>query len=1120
MKNNRLVLFLLISISIPLIAQIKPVKFDRLSTKDGLSQNRVYSIVQDKFGFIWIGTEDGLNRYDGYEFKVYKNIPGDSTSLITNFVLTLCAAKNGNIWIGGDHGLSEFNYDRETFNNYSNNPSDSNSISGNVVNNIDEDSLGNLWVATDQNGFNYFDIHKKIFYRMSALLPPGYKTKNNFLYFIHIDKSNSLWVGGDLNIYHFKVSYNASGVPKLQPLKFANQNNLKGAYVIEEDQNGKIWLGSLKKGLLLYNENQNELKPFKLIYKDNKLNNIILSAIKSDEKNNLWLGGTSANSPNLANLDQGKGIGLYKLDLKNKGLQNYVFKQDDESSLSGNTIISLFKDRTGTLWIGTNLSGLNKYDASVIKFPLVWTNSNNEVSYGLKADGIRGFYEKDNILWIASANGLIAFNKSTKQHQYFTYNPNDKTSISSNIVRSIYDDGQYLWIGTSNGLNRFNPKTKKFKRFYFDSNAPPSQQSLNSVFYDIIELNKMPGYLWYGSDDGLIRFNKTDFTFKKYQYNYDHNLNNQKNFVRVVWYSDSRPNELWLGTGEGIQIFNLKTEKFSSYKYDPKDPNSLSYYNIMSFYEDNKGYVWVSTYGGGLDRFDPKTKKFKRFIESNSDIPNNAVYGVLPDKKGNLWISSNDGISCFNPNTFQFRNYTVDDGLQSEEYNGGAFYENKNGDMYFGGVKGFNVFNPADIVDNKKLPEIEITDIKIFNKSLETGKDSPLKNQVSNTKELVLPYWQNDISFEFVALHYANPSKNQYAYKLENYENDWRYVGHIRTATYTNLDPGKYIFHVKGSNNDGIWNEKGKTLALIILPPWWKTNWAYTGYFLLFVLFVFGVDRFQRHRVIAKERAASAIKEAELRAAAAEAQARAVQIENDRKTKELDEARELQLSMLPKTLPNLPHLDIAVYMKTATEVGGDYYDFHLHIDGTLTFVVGDATGHGMMSGMMVSIMKSLFMSDRTNKNLKPFFENASESIKDMNLGRLMMALTCVQIRNNKIITANAGMPPLYLYRNNLQSVEEIGINNMPLGALKNSVYEVKEIKIESGDTLLLMSDGFAELRNENNELYGYKRAKNSFEKAAQKDPEEIVDFLKNEGSRWTNDEDPDDDVTFVVIKVK
>jgi serine phosphatase RsbU (regulator of sigma subunit) len=276
---------------------------------------------------------------------------------------------------------------------------------------------------------------------------------------------------------------------------------------------------------------------------------------------------------------------------------------------------------------------------------------------------------------------------------------------------------------------------------------------------------------------------------------------------------------------------------------------------------------------------------------------------------------------------------------------------------------------------------------------------------------------------------------------------------------------------------------------------------------------VFTIDRVQRRRILAKEKNAAQIREANLRAQLAES-------ESERKTKELEDARKLQLSMLPKELPQLPHLDIAVYMKTATEVGGDYYDFHVHSDGTLTVILGDATGHGMMSGMMVSIMKSLFMSDRTNKELKPFFENTSSSIKDMQLGRLMMALSCVQISSNKVKTTNAGMPPLLIYRSNSQKVEEVNINNMPLGAMKKVDYDVKEFDVEKGDTLLMMSDGFTELKNETQELYGYRRARNSFEDTGKSNPEEIIKHLKEEGIKWTNDKDPDDDVSFVVIKIK
>lgn len=347
---------------------------------------------------------------------------------------------------------------------------------------------------------------------------------------------------------------------------------------------------------------------------------------------------------------------------------------------------------------------------------------------------------------------------------------------------------------------------------------------------------------------------------------------------------------------------------------------------------------------------------------------------------------------------------------------------------------------------------------------------------------------------------------------LEGFNTHW-IAADRNFASYTNLNPGEYTFRVKGSNGDGIWNEEGKSIRIIINPPWWQTTFAYVGYFFFFAGIVFGIDRVQRRRILTKERNAAAIKEANLRAQLAET-------ENERKSRELEEARQLQLSMLPKTLPQLPHLDIAVYMKTATEVGGDYYDFNVGMDGTLTVVIGDATGHGMKAGTIVSMTKALFASGGSNLDMKTYFNQSSDALKGIELGRLMMAFMMIKIKSNKIEIANAGMPPLYIYRKQSKVIEEILIKGMPLGAIKDFPYETRETEITSGDTLLLLSDGLPELQNEMNEHYGYGRVKDAFEKTAEKESEEIINYFKNESSKWINGNDPDDDVTFVVIKIR
>jgi len=1094
---------IIILFSSTIIAQKKPVKFNRFSTSDGLSQNRVSAIAQDQDGFIWIGTEDGINKFDGYNFEIFKRNPDDSLSLNDNMGLAMHVAKNGTLWIGGSlYGLSKYNSESKTFTRYNPDHTDPVSLSDATIISFSEDKSGNLWILTGNMGFDYMLVNEEKFIHMTNMLPPEYKISGDQLFFIHQDMHGYLWVGEVGKIHYFKISYSEKGIPNLKPVKIENQIISTTALAIEEDDDGNIWIGTAGEGLLNFDRAQNRLRRFE--GKDSRdLNDLAILAIETDRSNNIWVGGFPFNYRFIQ--ERQTASGLMKLNLQTGEIQKFFADPKDPKSLSSNYVISLLIDNTGLLWIGTDISGLNVYDKTVTKFSLVKTGSEE---HNVIKGPIRGFYlDENNLLWIASqGSGLISYDRVNEKYEFFNYNKNNLFSISTDFVQSIYDDGKFLWIGTQQGLNRFDKRTKTFKRFFIETDQPDPRFSIG---YNIIEIDHLPGYLWFGTNgSGLIRFDKEKETFKKYTYDPEDatSLNSRANFVRTVWYSKSRPDELWTGTTNGINILNLKTETFRYYNHDSKDSTSLSHPNVMHFYEDENGYVWVSTYGGGLNRFDPKTEKFLRLTQANSGLPNNGVYGALPDEEGNLWISTNRGITKFNPLTFEFRNYSVEDGLQSEEFNGGALYKAPGGEMFFGGVNGFNFFYPSEVTDNKFLPSIVITDIKVFNESVPVGKNSPLKVQVSKTDEIVLSHWQNDISFEYVALHFSNSSKNRYAFKLENYEDEWRYVGDVRIATYTNLDPGEYVFRVKGSNNDGLWNEEGRSIRLIIKPPWWRTNWAYAAYILLFLAAGFGFDRYQRAR----------IKNIEQR----KAQLALLRAENQRKTKELEEARQLQLSMLPKTLPQLPHLDIAVYMKTATEVGGDYYDFHVSMDGTLTVVLGDATGHGMRAGTMVTSTKSLFNVLAANNSIVQTFHEMTRCLKLMQLDKLSMCMTMLKIQNHKLIMSSAGMPPVFIYKYKHKILEEHLMEGMPLGTMDDFPYQLKEAELFTGDTILMMSDGFPELNNYQKQMFGYKRARNSFEEVAEKEPDEIISYLKDEGSRWTNDKDPDDDVTFVVIKVK
>ena len=565
---------------------------------------------------------------------------------------------------------------------------------------------------------------------------------------------------------------------------------------------------------------------------------------------------------------------------------------------------------------------------------------------------------------------------------------------------------------------------------------------------------------------------------------------------------ESKKHGLWLLTPNGLFLYNYKTDKIERHGYDKTKGDIFGTQDINSFYEDKDGTVWVGTWQGGLSKYNVETRKIKTYTR-NDGLPSMSIQGILEDEENDaLWLSTFDGMSLFNKKTEKFNNFSIADGIQSQLFADGAYLKTSDGYYIFGGANGITVFNSDDLKNNSSPPKVFLTDLKLFNKSIVPGKESILEKPIYETKEIILAHDQNNISIEFTALHFSNPGKNKTQYKLENFENVWRDAGSQQSAFYPNLSPGEYLFRVKAANNNGVWNETGASLKIIIKSPWWQSWWAYILYFFGFVSLLGGIRKFELDRRREKENK------------------KFLQLENDRKTKELEEARNLQLSMLPKVLPQLPNLDIAVYMKTATEVGGDYYDFIVGLDGTLTVAIGDATGHGMKAGTIVSMTKALFASGGSNLDMKTYFNQSSDALKGIELGRLMMAFMMIKIKSNKIEIANAGMPPLYIYRKQSRVIEEILIKGMPLGAIKDFPYEIRETEISSGDAFLLLSDGLPELQNELNEHYGYGRVKEAFEKTAEKEPEEIINYLKNETSKWINGKDPDDDVTFVVIKVK
>jgi serine phosphatase RsbU (regulator of sigma subunit)/ligand-binding sensor domain-containing protein len=1026
--------------------------FEHLSVKQGLSQADVNCILQDSKGFIWFGTQDGLNRYDGYGLRVFKHDPGDPNSLDESWIVSIGETPDGTLWIGtvgNPRSLNRFDRLTETFSRVS---LDSATLKGERISAVRpsyEDSFGEIWSGTLGNGL----------------------TRRNPR------------TGGIITYRHDPAN----------PSSIADDR----VYSVVGDHMGEIWLGT-HEGLDRFDRNSGTF----IHYVHDEKNQGSLSdswvwPILEDRRRVLWVGTVRG--------------GLNRFDRASERFVRFRHEESDPKSLSNDRLYSLYQDGSGLIWVGTAEHGVDRFNPELGAFSHYVHSPSNPASL-INNDVVSAFVTRSGIPWIGTRGGLERLNRSTETFTHFTHDVRDPHSITDNTVECMAEDRSgFLWIGTfAGGLDRFDPHSGQFTHFRHDPSNPKSLSD-NRVY---ALCDERSGVLWAGTyGGGLNSFDRASGAFRCYAHN--DSIPGSLGAPGVFALCEDHEGVLWVGTfGGGMDRFDRESGTFTHFRHLEADPGSLSDDVVACIHEDRAGTLWVGT-AGGLNRLDRATGKFKRYTQKEG-LPNDVIFGILEDDRGNLWMSTNRGLSQFDPRREIFRNYDDNDGLQGNEFNQGAYgIDPRTGEMYFGGGNGFNLFQPDSVRGNPYVPPVVFSSFTRYNNDDKEGK--PIEELGINAKpEIVLSYKDNVAIFEFAALNYYNTFKNQYAYRLEGYNDNWIQLGTDHRATFTNLDGGRYTLRVRGSNNDGVWNDDGASLRLTVMPPWWRTKWAYGTYAVLFLVALYLIRRFEINRQAQKTQ----VRESNLRARAAEAEKRALQAENERQTKELEDARLLQLSMLPKEVPDFPGYDIAVYMKTATEVGGDYYDFSAAPDGALSVAFGDATGHGMQAGTIVTLMKGLFLSDACRFDIQVFFNHCSRAIKEIRLGRLFMAFTLVRLKGKNLSFSSAGMPPLFLYRQNDGSVEEILLKGMPLGAMKNFPYVLHEADLLPGDAVLLLTDGLPEQKDAAGEMFDYARVQSAFADSAGGSTQEIIGRLVQEAERWLNGASPDDDITLLVIKKK
>lgn len=821
------------------------IKFDKITVDNGLTQSNINWILQDQQGFLWFATNGGLNRFDGSEFKTYTHNDADSNSITNNIINHIYEDDKGEIWVSTQNGLNIFNKSLEIFSDLNSELNSPIGLSSNQITCTIQDNHGNFWIGTSGGGLNKYNPRTKKFKIYRNIIKNPESISSNYISCLEKDKYGFIWVGTSDNglnmldpesgkfLRYVKTDINGS-------INSLSSNQINAIY---EDNDGDLWVGTTA-GIDLIKtnshgrnlNNRDEIVNFhkKLYPQKSAASNSILDIFQG-ASGLIWFG----------TVDSGLGY----INKYTKAVGNYIIDPNNDFSILSNNVTAVFDDQAGILWIGTN-AGINIIDRQSDRFN--WHKRTPGITNTISSNNIQAIYkENDGELWLGTFDqGLTHYDPLTEIYTNYldadyiiegesikernrvlkkfdqrksAKNQSKISFLSHNRIYDLHrDKSKRLWLATGGGgLNVLHINSgyiAKYRHNPEDDNSI-SSDNLRCIFED------SKGKIWIGTEDaGLNEFDGNKF--KRYMSDENDIFSIRGNDIRSIIEDDN--GHLWIGTfGGGLNKFDPEQNKFTRYFNSDNNQTSISSNSIYCLYLDDDSKLWIGS-ADGLNMFDITKNRIKHINRSNG-LPSNSVYSILDDDNGNLWLSTNKGISRINKNTFDIKNYDTEDGLQSTEFNPGAGFMTNLGEILFGGINGFCSFYPDRIVDNQYKPEVVITDFKILNEKVTIGSPgSPLKKHISETDSLELTYQDVSISFEFVALNFTDSKKNEYAYKMENFERQWNYVGNRKFANYTNLKPGNYIFRVKASNNDGIWNEDGKSIFITIKPPFWETWWFYS----------------------------------------------------------------------------------------------------------------------------------------------------------------------------------------------------------------------------------------------------------------------------------------------------
>ena len=1094
--------------------------FKNISVKDGLAESTVKVIFEDHNGFIYFGTENGLDVYDGYEFTNYQMNSFDEASLLGNKISSIHEDSNHMIWVGSELGVSLFDPSKREFSRPID-TGDEELVDSEI---ITDDSKGNIWIKLKDNGLVYqyntaSDELKDMNHSFSD---------DEMVTVLHRAPSGTILLGTSFGLYYYDND-------KKEVNKVGNKDEFDGLFVnaLVNGNENDIWVGTSDGLFKLNNGINGDVDVFRQGKGETSLVSNYVKDLDWDEKRNeLWI--ATQNGLSRYNPSEAKFFNIQMTPYADSIIENDIseiliavrsgrlwyttenhtgfnclsvevdpysdgpppashFEHDpiDKGSIADNVITDFIEDRAGHVWIGTGQNGISFY--SYVKPKFVHHKYDQENEWGLKNEKIYSIStQSDGMMWVASGFGLEKISYDGIREQEY-----EKSILNVNYIidLEIINDVM-LWVATDQGILKIDTwndyDAENILRFSDSDSLPPSRRISDNLVHDILSIEDK---IWVATGSGMVIIDTTTNSVTDF---------NSDLIARVIS-QDSKGN-IWLGT-EMDGLFKIPSDllddiqkgkdfELEGHIFDKSYRSGISSSQITCVTEDRNGVIWVGT-NGGLNKYISEDDNFEHYFVQDG-LPSNYITGVVVDDSNGLWISSKKGISFFDQTDKTFTNYSLTDGIGNIDFHRHSYDQSADGYIFFGGPMGITKVKPEEVQFNEYQPPCVITRLKktYFDDSISeiySFDNADISGSEDNAVTMLIDHKVKSFTVDFVALNYHQTVKNQYRYKLEPFDRDWVESGGLRFASYNNLGRNTYNFMVQGSNDDGVWSEPAK-LNIKFIPHPLLSIWAFTIYAVISLI---GVFLFIRHRMDKQKS----------------------QLEEERRIQEMEQARDFQMSLIPQSPPEHPDYDIALHMKTSTEVGGDYYDFFPQEDGSMYVVCGDATGHGLNAGMMVSITKAGLYGSNFDTPASTT-TRLNRTIKAIDLGTTRMSLNMAKFHNGSFDFTSAGMPPAYLYKHSEKEVDEILVPGLPLGSMKKADFDLHSFNLESNDALVLISDGLPECVNHEGEMLDYEPVKECITANGNKSAQGIIDSLIDLGDEWMSGLMNDDDITLVVIKKK